>query len=75
MDGGGDRIAALGEQRALPLRDLGERLQLQLADESLGRDALIKAMVDNPILIERPVVVNGGKYALGRPPENVLEIL
>ena len=48
---------------------------LNLADESLGRDALIKAMVDNPILIERPVVVNGGKYALGRPPENVLEIL
>ena len=37
--------------------------------------ALIQAMVDNPILIERPIVVNGAKVALGRPPESVLEIL
>ena len=48
---------------------------LNLADESLDRDALIDAMIENPILIERPVVVNEGKYALGRPPENVLRIL
>ena len=46
-----------------------------LDDESLGRDALIAAMVANPILIERPIVVSGGKAALGRPPEAVLEIL
>jgi arsenate reductase len=32
-------------------------------------------MVDNPILIERPVVLNGEKAAIGRPPENVLDIL
>ena len=38
-------------------------------------DALIKAMVDNPKLIERPVVLSGNKAALGRPPESVLEIL
>jgi arsenate reductase len=48
---------------------------LNLDDESLGRDALIDAMLENPILIERPVVVNNGKYALGRPPENVLDII
>ena len=48
---------------------------LNLGDESLDRDALIDAMIANPILIERPVVVKDGKYALGRPPENVLEIL
>ena len=48
---------------------------LNLADESLDRDALIDAMIENPILIERPVVVKEGKYALGRPPENVLSIL
>lgn len=48
---------------------------LDLADEAKDRDALIEAMLDNPILIERPVVENGGKYALGRPPESVLDIL
>lgn len=37
--------------------------------------ALIDAMAQNPILIERPIVVNGDKAAVGRPPEAVLEIL
>ncbi len=38
-------------------------------------DALIKAMADNPKLIERPIVIKNGKAALGRPPEAVLAIL
>ena len=50
--------------------------ELNLADESLGEEDLIRAMVENPILIERPiVVVDGKRAALGRPPEQVLEIL
>ena len=36
---------------------------------------LLKAMAENPILIERPIVFAGGKAAIGRPPEAVLEIL
>ncbi len=48
---------------------------LKLADEKLSDAAIIKAMADNPILIERPIVVNGKKAALGRPPEAVLNIL
>lgn len=48
---------------------------LNLGDESMSRDALIDAILENPILMERPVVVKDGKFALGRPPENVLEIL
>jgi len=34
----------------------------------------IKIMVENPIIIERPIVVNGDKAILGRPPEGVLSI-
>jgi len=46
-----------------------------LDDPALDDDALIAAMIADPILIERPVVVSGAKAAIGRPPENVLDIL
>ena len=46
---------------------------LGLADAS--DDQLLDAMAENPILIERPIVVKGAKAALGRPPEAVLKIL
>jgi arsenate reductase (glutaredoxin) len=43
--------------------------------EALSEDALIEAMVANPIVIERPIVISGRKAALGRPPEAVLAVL
>ena len=46
-----------------------------LDDSSLSDDALIEAMVRHPILIERPIVLANGQAALGRPPEQVLDIL
>ena len=49
--------------------------ELNLADESLSRDALIQAMVDNPVLIERPIIIHNGKATIGRPPEKILDIL
>jgi arsenate reductase (glutaredoxin) len=36
---------------------------------------VIAAMAKNPIAVERPIVVNGAKAALGRPPEAVLKVL
>jgi len=69
-------LSKLGlEPRELMRRKEAPYKALNLADESLSRAALIRAMVENPILIERPIVVSDGKVALGRPPESVLEIL
>jgi|SRR5580704_1595277 arsenate reductase len=41
----------------------------------MSEEQLIAAMVKHPILVERPIVVSGGKAALGRPPEAVLSVL
>ena len=59
------------------LMRLGEAADKELGLKEGGKDrtALIAAMVETPILIERPIVVNGDMVALGRPPENVIGIL
>lgn len=71
-----DLLGKLG----LPARQLlrsGEALypELGLGNPALDEAALVAAMVANPTLIERPIVVNGDRAALGRPPEAVLDIL
>ncbi|ELY4524054.1 arsenate reductase (glutaredoxin) [Cronobacter turicensis] len=70
-------LKQLGFSQARELMRTKEELYktLNLADASLSEEALIQAMVDNPKLIERPIVVSDGKARLGRPPEQVLEIL
>lgn len=71
-----DILARLG-MKPRQLMRTGEDIykELNLDDESLTDDQLINAMVANPKLIERPIVVKDGKVAIGRPPENVLSIL
>lgn len=53
-----------------------EYKELKLADKSLSEAKLIDAMVNHPRLIERPIVIRDGKAArIGRPPEDVLELV
>ncbi|MET0072031.1 MAG: arsenate reductase (glutaredoxin) [Candidatus Thiodiazotropha sp.] len=69
-------LAMLGlEPRELMRKKEKEYKALQLDDPQLSRDQLIEAMIANPKLIERPIVIQNGKAAIGRPPEKVLEIL
>ena len=72
-----DRILKLldMEPRALMRRKESVYKDLALDDESLDRHSLLQAMVEHPILIERPIAVTDGRAALGRPPENVLDVL
>lgn len=63
------------EPRDLMRKKEPEYKENNLDDQSLGRDELIDAMLEHPKLIERPIVVRDGKAIIGRPPENVLEIL
>lgn len=44
-------------------------------DMALDGDALLAAIVTHPRVLQRPIVVNGDRAAIGRPPENVLDIL
>lgn len=63
------------DARQLMRKKEPEYKALGLSDESLTQDELIYAMLENPKLIERPIVINGEKARIGRPPEFVLDIL
>lgn len=43
--------------------------------KKLSDDAIIQAMISHPILIERPIVINGNKAAIARPIENIKSII
>ena len=71
-----DNLRELIQKLNMPVRDL-----LRKDEPSAGNlgaasdDEIIKAMVENPDLIQRPIVVRGSKARLCRPPESVMELL
>ena len=69
-------ITLLGFNSARQLMRTKESVykELQLKEEK-DEAVLLKAMVENPKLIERPIVLANGKAAIGRPPQSVLEII
>ena len=46
-----------------------------LKKKKMSQQEIIKLMIKNPKIIERPIVVNGDQAVIGRPPENVLKII
>lgn len=71
-----DILDRLGlEPRDLMRKKEAEYAEAGLDNPGLSREELIQRMVDYPKVIERPIVLKDNKAAVGRPPENVLEIL
>ena len=73
-------LGQLLKKLGLEPRDLmrkGEPIykELGLANRDLSRQEAIQLLHDHPKLIERPIVVQGDRAILGRPPENVLELV
>ncbi len=53
----------------------GETVYAELGLDEKGSAALLDAIAEHPILLERPIFVHDGRAVIGRPPERVLELL
>ena len=73
-------LRSLLKKLGLKARDIirsGEEAykKLNLKDSSLTEDQLLAAIVAHPKLLQRPIVTSDDRAIIGRPPENVLELL
>ncbi len=74
-----DELANILVKLSIEPQDLmrkGEAIYKDLGLKDINdNDTLIQAMIDNPILIERPIVIANDKAKIGRPPESVLDVI
>lgn len=68
-------MAKLGIDDPRAMMRTGEAVYKELGLADADADALLDAMVEHPILIERPIVVHGDRAVIVRPPENALDVL
>jgi arsenate reductase (glutaredoxin) len=68
-------VSSLGVRPEALVRKGEDVYRAQYAGRTLTDAQWIEAMVANPVLIERPIVVAGSKAVIGRPPERVLSLL
>ena len=76
-----DEILHILNQLRLDAKDILRKEEndfkiLNLSDEDLeNKELIINAIINNPKILQRPIVVNKNKAIIGRPPEKILEIL
>jgi arsenate reductase len=68
-------LGLLGTSDPRAIVRTGEAVWKELALDDASDDDVLDALVANPILIERPIVIRGDRAVIGRPPENVLDLL
>ena len=68
-------LAKLGMKPLELIRKSEETFKLHFAGRTLSDEEWLDAMVEHPMLIERPIVVRGNKAVVARPPEKVLALL
>lgn len=74
-----EELRALLDRLGVPAEALVRKgedaYKAHFAGKAMGEAQWIDAMVEHPVLIERPVVVRGNRATVGRPPEKVLDLL
>ena len=74
-----EEIESILEKLGIKAIDLVRKKEQIWIEDYKGRDLtdkkIIEAMVENPKIMERPIVIDGNKAIIGRPPENVLTFM
>jgi len=74
-----DELRDLGKRLGRPAGEWTRQKEAAFAEAGLtagsDEEAILAGMADHPILMERPILVCGDRAAIGRPPEDVLELL
>jgi len=68
-------LLGLGDPRRMMRTGEAIYKELDLGAAKVTRDQLLDAMVEHPILIERPIVIRGERAVIARPPEKLLDLL
>jgi arsenate reductase len=68
-------MAMLGIDDPRAMMRTGEDVYAELGLEDVSGDALLRAIIEHPILLERPIFVIGNRAVIARPPERLLELL
>jgi len=74
-----EELTAIVKKLGIKAQELVRKTESVYTEKYKGKDLSeeewLSAMVENPVLIERPIVVSGDKAVIGRPTEHIYNIL